>query len=137
MQVAASAYSQSNVSIEARNTSVKEIFAEIQEKSGYRFFYSDDLIDLNQRITVTSNNQPVESIMADISKKTELSYKILEDNLIVVSPPITEQERTITGRVSGMLDGEAIPGVNVVLKDSGSGTITDIDGNYSIDLGTL
>ncbi len=134
MQVAATAYSQSNLSIEARNTAVKDIFAEIQAKSGYRFFYSDDLIDLNQRISVTSDNQPVELIMADISEKTELTYKILEDNLIVISPSEVEQTRTITGKVTSMIDGEAIPGVNVVLKDSGSGTITDIEGNYTIEV---
>ncbi len=56
MQVAAGgAYSQSDqVTIDAKNKSVKEIFSEIQEKSDYRFFYSDDMIDLDRKINIAS-----------------------------------------------------------------------------------
>ncbi|MDZ7606151.1 MAG: SusC/RagA family TonB-linked outer membrane protein [Cyclobacteriaceae bacterium] len=41
---------------------------------------------------------------------------------------------TITGTVTSMMDGSSIPGVNVVVKGSASGTITDIDGRYSLDI---
>jgi TonB-linked SusC/RagA family outer membrane protein len=132
VQVSASAYSQSNVSIEAKNSTVREIFTEIQEKSGYRFFYSEDHIDLDQRISVSKRNQPIETVMAEISQKADLSFKILEENLIVISPGKLLQERTVSGTVTGMMDGGPIPGVNVVIKDSGTGTITDIDGKYSL-----
>ena len=81
VQVTASAYSQGeNVTINAQTKSVKEIFDEIQEKSNYRFFYSDDLIDLNKEIYVAFKNQPVEHVLSDISSKSGLQYKILEDN---------------------------------------------------------
>ena len=47
MQVNANAISRGeSVTIDAQTKSVKEVFDEIQEKSSYRFFYSDDLIDL-------------------------------------------------------------------------------------------
>ncbi len=133
MQVAASAYSQTDrVSIEASNKPVKEIFNEIQEKSDYRFFYSDDLIDLNQKINITSDNQSVEAVLAEISSQSGIRYQVLEDNLIVISPAYVSQTKTVTGRVTSMMDGEGIPGVNVVVKDSQTGTITDIEGNYSL-----
>ena len=135
LQVTAGAYSQGNgVSIDSKNKTVKEVFNEIQGNSAYRFFYSDDQIDLNQRISVTAENQPVEVLLADISSKSGIQYKILEDNLIVISPADIAQERTITGRVTSMMEGEGIPGANVVVKDTGTGTITDIDGNYTINV---
>ncbi|MCK5370158.1 MAG: STN domain-containing protein, partial [Cyclobacteriaceae bacterium] len=115
MQVAASAYSQDDkVTIDAQNKPVKEIFNEIQEQSSYRFFYSDDLIDLNRKINIASKNESIESVLADISSQSGINYQVLEDNLIVISPSENYQERAITGRVTSMMEGEGIPGVNVV-----------------------
>lgn len=44
------------------------------------------------------------------------------------------QDRTVTGTVTSAEDGSALPGVNVVLKGTTIGTVTDIDGNYSINV---
>ena len=44
------------------------------------------------------------------------------------------QERTVTGKVSALEDGQILPGVNVVLKGTSQGTVTDIDGNYTISV---
>ena len=46
------------------------------------------------------------------------------------------QQRTISGKVTSVEDGSALPGVNVVLKGSTAGTVTDIDGNYSLSVPT-
>ncbi len=43
-------------------------------------------------------------------------------------------QRTVTGQVTSSDDGSAIPGVNVVLKGTSSGTITDFDGNYRLEV---
>ena len=43
-------------------------------------------------------------------------------------------QRTVTGSVTGKDDGTPIPGVNVVLKNSSVGTVTDIDGLYEIEV---
>lgn len=135
MQVAASAYSQADkVTINAQNKPVREIFNEIQEKSSYRFFYSDDLIDLNKKINIASKNQSVETVLADISTQSGLNYQILEENLIVISPADLAQVRQITGQVTSMMEGESIPGVNVVVQGTSTGTITDLDGNYTVDI---
>jgi len=51
------------------------------------------------------------------------------------------QERTVSGKVTSVEDGTSLPGVNVVLKGTTTGTVTDIDGNYKLtvpsDGGTL
>jgi TonB-linked SusC/RagA family outer membrane protein len=46
--------------------------------------------------------------------------------------PLLAQERTVTGKVTGATDGMPLPGVNVVLKGTTSGTVTDADGKYSL-----
>lgn len=42
------------------------------------------------------------------------------------------QDRTVSGRVTSAEDGSPLPGVNVVLKGTQSGTVTDVDGNYRL-----
>ena len=44
------------------------------------------------------------------------------------------QERTISGNVTSVDDGSSLPGVNVVLKGTTNGTITDVDGNYKLSV---
>lgn len=52
--------------------------------------------------------------------------------LFALNPEVWSQERTITGTVSSEQDRSPVPGVNVILKGSSTGTVTDIDGKYSI-----
>lgn len=44
------------------------------------------------------------------------------------------QERTVKGKVTSSEDGSALPGVNVVLKGTATGTVTDVSGNYSLSV---
>jgi len=57
---------------------------------------------------------------------------ILLTCLFLFVDTIWAQELTVTGVVTSAANGEAIPGVSVVIKGSTRGTVTDIDGNYSI-----
>ena len=63
--------------------------------------------------------------------------KILLFSFMLLSALVTEswaQERTISGKVTSVDDGSTMPGVNVVLKGTTNGTITDIDGNYKLSV---
>ena len=70
--------------------------------------------------------------------------KILLFSFMLLSALVTEswaQERSISGTVTSVEDGSTMPGVNVVLKGTTNGTITDVDGNFKLsvppDGGTL
>src|SRR5882762_10985770 len=55
--------------------------------------------------------------------------------LVLVTSVAWSQSKTVTGKVTSKEDGSTLPGVNVVEKGTSNGTITDIDGNYSITIG--
>ncbi|MDX1629188.1 MAG: TonB-dependent receptor plug domain-containing protein, partial [Fulvivirga sp.] len=42
------------------------------------------------------------------------------------------QNRTVSGKVTSAEDGSSLPGVNVVVKGTTRGTVTDIEGNYKL-----
>ncbi|HEX9650865.1 MAG TPA: SusC/RagA family TonB-linked outer membrane protein [Cyclobacteriaceae bacterium] len=63
-----------------------------------------------------------------------ISVILLTSLCLLLPLTIFGQERTVTGKVTDGKTGEGLPGVNVLIKGTSSGTITDIDGNYRINL---
>ena len=66
--------------------------------------------------------------------KTKITLLFLV--MFMVFIPTHAQEGTITGVVTSLEDGMPLPGVNVLVKGTSRGTITDFDGNYSISAGS-
>lgn len=54
--------------------------------------------------------------------------------LLIIPTVVFAQSNMVTGRVTGSDDGEAIPGVSIIEKGTTNGTITDLDGNFSISI---
>ncbi|HRX13193.1 MAG TPA: TonB-dependent receptor plug domain-containing protein, partial [Draconibacterium sp.] len=122
------------ISLNIQNLTLKEAFKTIQEKSGYRFFYSDDLVDLNKLITIQTEESTIDGVIEKLEEKTTLSFRKMEDNLIVVVPAGEKQQTgKITGKVTSATEPQGLPGVNVVIKGTTTGVITDINGDYQIN----
>lgn len=63
--------------------------------------------------------------------------RILLITFMLVSALVTvswAQTRSVTGTVTSAEDGSTLPGVNVILQGTTTGTVTDIDGNYRLDV---
>lgn len=140
MQISASVYSQNTrISLELNNCTVKEALHKIEEQSEFHFFYNERFIDLNRRVSIKSEGKEIRQILDEIFSGLNLSYKITENNLILITPKDktffdeTLQIITVTGKVTDA-SGTPIPGVTITVKGTSQGTITDMDGNYSIDV---
>lgn len=128
--MAETANSQS-ITLDLKNVPLREAFKAIEKESDYTFFYNDSFTDLNEKISISVHMEPVEEILITLLKATNLTYEMLEGNLIVIAPknlPIT-----VKGKVISATDKQPLPGVNVVIKDKSQGTVTDIDGMYQLE----
>ncbi|NPA37657.1 MAG: SusC/RagA family TonB-linked outer membrane protein [Chlorobi bacterium] len=120
---------------EGNSLPVKEWFKIIQDKTGYRFFYNDDMKGLDKQIVLEGKIKEIKPVISELKRKTPFDYKITSDNLIVVVPVNSQKKPvTVTGQVTTPDDPKGLPGVNVYIKGTTTGTITDINGNYSIDV---
>ncbi|MEM9389933.1 MAG: SusC/RagA family TonB-linked outer membrane protein [Bacteroidota bacterium] len=63
-------------------------------------------------------------------KKFLLSFMVF----VFAYSQIWAQEKKVSGKVTSIDDGSPLPGVNVIVKGTTNGSVTDIDGNYSIAL---
>ncbi len=132
-------YSQTKtLKLSMHNTTVKEVLNSIEEQSEFYFMYSEKVIDVNRKVDVNIENQKVDATLKLLFKGTDVNYTINDRIIVLTTPEVynTNSERGIQqGSVSGKVtdkDGLPLPGVTVVVKGTTNGTITDMDGNYSI-----
>lgn len=132
MQVSASAYSQFlKVEFPQNSISVKDVLSTIEKNSAYKFLYRNDQMDINRLVEIESPTKTLDNILSQVLNKTNLAYTILENNLIVIAP---EQQKKLTGTVVDDANGEPLIGVTIMIEGTTSGTVTDINGKYSLPL---
>lgn len=131
-------YSQSTkLSVDLQNVTTVQILEAIESQTEFKFLYNDDLLDADKYHSIKYKNKTVEEILDEILAGTGNSYSIMANRLIVITPsdsPV-QQAGTITGVVSSK-SGELLPGVSVVEKGTTNGTVTDLDGQYNLRVGS-
>ncbi|WP_205461998.1 SusC/RagA family TonB-linked outer membrane protein [Mangrovibacterium lignilyticum] len=135
MQIfATESYSQNNkLSLKLNNIKLESALKSIEDQSDYFFLYNRGLIDIEQTISLDVANQEIGAVLEKLLSGTDISYKIVNRQIILSGNEsgLIDAQQTIS--VSGqVLDSDALPmpGVTVVIKGSTRGTITDADGNY-------
>ena len=133
LQVSATVYSQINVTLDVQDQSLREVLKSIEHQTQVRFFYSDDLLAINEHIDLKADNKNIIGVLDDIFSRFPLTYKAYENDLIVIVPKETIQQNKVSGTVTDK-NGATLPGVNVVITGTALGTITDDSGKFSIEV---
>lgn len=125
----------SQITLTIKNKPMREVIKEIEKVSDYRFFYSEDLSGLNEKISIDVENGDIKKVMNLISQQTSVSYLLKANNQIVLSLlPINQQKNIkITGTIIDER-GDTVIGANVVEKGTTNGTITDLEGKFSLEV---
>ena len=117
-------------------TTLGTVIEQIKTQSKYQFFY-DDKLAATAVEKVNVENASIEDALTAILKGKNISFKV-EDNIVYLSEKSQSgqegaqqgKERTITGQVSD--DMGPLIGVNVLVKGTSVGCITDFDGNFTL-----
>ncbi|WP_242034380.1 TonB-dependent receptor [Dysgonomonas sp. BGC7] len=126
------------ITLDASNKTIKSIIETIEKQNGYSFFYTDKLSGLNETVSIKANNENISSVLNKLLKNTDISYRLEPDNQIVLSAKskTVNTSQQDNKRVSGLVTDEQnnpLIGVTVIIEGSQVGTITDIDGKYTIE----
>lgn len=132
LNLMASVYSQqARFDLDVKDQSVRDILKTIEKESLFRFFYNDEFTDLDKKLTFSTTGKSIDDLMVLVLDNTEVSYKVLDNNFVVITPKSLIQERQVTGIVTNE-NGNPMPGVNIQVKGTTAGAITDSNGRYSI-----
>ena len=113
---------------------------EIEKRSQFKFTYDIKDIDNDKKISLPYKKYSIADILIHLSTEASLHFKQINNTIDVKkirkSANSSKLEVILFTEISGKVtstDGDPIPGVNIVVKGTSVGTVTDIDGNYRID----
>lgn len=122
---------------------VKGYFSEVQairqieKNSNYVFFYDAADLDEVKRKNIDCQGT-IEKVLSVVFEGSNVNYLVRGDEVVLkVNKQSVQQKgekRVVTGVVTDAIDGEPLVGVNIVVKGQKSGTITDLNGRYSISV---
>lgn len=134
LQVSAKVYSQNRITLKLQSAELKTALRQIEKKSDFRFLYNDDIVSSNSKVDIDVTDALVTDVLDKICAATELGYKVLNNNLVVITQKnVVVNDVRVSGRVTNS-NGEPVPGVSVRIKGSTSGTSTGTDGTYSLNV---
>ena len=134
---------ETKIKVKLENASVEQIFSYIERNTSFKFFYDQEVIDQNVRFSINKRNVLLSDLLLEISRDASLKFKQI-NNVINVNRTANNQinrqdlieviiqTRTVNGRVTSFEDDEGLPGVNVVERGTSNGTVTDLEGNYTL-----
>jgi TonB-linked SusC/RagA family outer membrane protein len=127
------------VTFNKQNASLEDVLKEIRKQTDYNFLYTDAMMKGTKPVDAVFKNASLEDVLKQCFTGQPLTYSINQKTVIIRRLPKTVQPVSevplpsflIKGKVTDTL-GVPIPGVNIKLKGTTTGTTTDTDGNYSI-----
>ncbi|UKM66468.1 TonB-dependent receptor [Flavobacteriaceae bacterium GSB9] len=144
LKVQANTYSQNTkLTLNAKDSTVGQVFNQIESMSEFRFLYESQQIDLNRKVTVQVENKKITDVLSLLFKDTNVVYKT-NDRQIILTLKSGKDDKPINANTQGAIQdiqvngnvtdetGMPLPGVNILEKDTSNGTQTDFDGNYAI-----
>ena len=114
--------------------SLKEAFQKIEAASKYKIAYNGTQLDVSQQVELNQKDTDVLDVLNQVLSGTGYTYSV-KGNYVVISAPQQEVNQN-TEKVTGVIvdeAGEPVIGANVVIAGTTQGTITDFDGNFSLE----
>jgi TonB-linked SusC/RagA family outer membrane protein len=130
-------YSQkTKISLDLNNVSLERLIDEIESKTEFRFVYKIKDIQLERKISVKAQKEPVSSILNRVFSNSINTYNVIGKQIFIIEKKVSKPtksiiQQAISGKVTDK-DGLSLPGVTILIKGSNKGAITDYDGNYTI-----
>lgn len=134
------------LSLDFEKKRLTDIFSLIEKETEYVFAFPEDIKDSKKRFTLAFENETLENVLIRLSQEARVKFQVLDytitaafsENLNIPRKVARDGvEITISGTVTDAEDGLPLPGVNVVVRGTTTGTTTDAEGRYSIAVPAL
>lgn len=132
------------VSLDVRNAPLENVLRSIEKQTDYRFFYSKETVNVSNRVSVSARNESIRSVLDRILPPQGISYVIENKRIALKQAPASSANKQLKAenndnkvRITGTVTdghGEPLTGVSVMVQGERIGVITDIDGNYEIEV---
>lgn len=131
------AQTETKVTINVDKVLIRTALERLQKETKVHFVYDEENIDQDKRVSLSYTQAPLKIVLEDFCKQTSLRYEV-KRNLILILPGkadrnVNRQSFLMKGVVTDE-DGESIIGATVMIGGTSKGTVTDINGQYTLEV---
>lgn len=126
------------VTINVRKAPLEKVFLEMRRQTGCHFVFNSQMLDKAGKVTLYLKDAPLEEALRRSLAGQPLTYAIIDSNVVIkpaplpVTPAVREKaDIGVTGVVRSK-DGTPLVGVSILIKGTGSGTISDGNGRFEL-----
>lgn len=127
------------ITLNLKNVPLKQALDKISKEAKVSVAYSKEFVNPNQTVNVSASDATLQEVMTNLLKGSNIDFRIADNKIYLfdkslkqTSPQKSGQTQVVTGKVLDQATGEPMIGVNVMVKGTTSGTVTNLDGEYSI-----
>ena len=132
---AAQTLKEHDITLRVQNEPVESVFNKISKQTNFKFLYDQETVNKAPRVSFDIKNASLKQILGEITSQAKLYFNRTDNTIAVSKQPLKEESAQRTRTVQGVVvddKGEPVIGASVQIKGEGSGTITDMDGRYSL-----
>ena len=127
------AQSSTKVSLQVSETPLAEVLTQIQAQSGYTFFYSRDAVEMQKKVDFSAEKEQARTAITRLLNENGVNFTINGTDVIILAAKPAAKRQTVSGVLLDDM-GYPLPGGGVMVAGTTEGVVTDLDGNYSIDV---
>lgn len=125
------------ISITLNNAKLEKVLALIADQTGLSIAYSKQVVDLNRVVSIDFKEAELTTVLDKVTEGTTLGYEVKNGKIYLFDKPVVQQRNQQVKKVTGTVldsNGEPVIGANVVERGTTNGTITDLDGNFILEV---
>lgn len=133
------------VNISLKEATLEKAFHKIESQTDFKFAYRKGSLDKGVKVSKEFRNESLNDVLYFLAEQGNLSFRRVNQTIHVASGDKSgaqvvdtgvsqEQIEAVSGKVTDGDSGESIPGANILIKGTSTGTVSDIDGNFTIDV---
>lgn len=130
------------ISLSLEDARVEQVLEEITKQTGLSLAYSNQVVDLNRKVSLHVTDTELAQVLQQLTAGTKIAYEVRDGKIYLfergqrATALLQQTKKKITGTVVDA-QGEPIIGANIVEKGTSNGTITDLAGNFSLQVATV
>ena len=133
---AISNYAQSKkIDLKIEKTSITKVLEKIEKETEFFFFYNNQVVNLDRQISIDLKEKTINEVLDAIFRDSDIDYTINNRQIILSatgnSNATFQQQKSVSGKVTDS-SGSGIPGVSIVIKGTTTGTVSEVNGNYTL-----
>lgn len=137
-------YSQvAKVSLDMEDRSLEQVMDEIEKQSEFYFIFNQKQIDVNRIVDIQAEKKLINEILPELFAGTNVNYQVLDRQILLTTDLVNSlnipsstssnsQQFVVSGRITDASTNDPMPGVNVLVKGTTTGMLTDINGDFTL-----